>query len=288
MSDLYGLQTGGMTCLGESDDNPELSDAPRSAAVKWYSTAPASGLKKASLDRSSLALRIQDNLDWAQAFDPLVSPFPSVDLWSEIQPLWTKPPKEFVAGLFDVLLGRPPEPDGLEKACAALADGASRVAMARTVALSAEAVEFQLDLSWLPHLDAMESEEIWEKVRSLWDAPDEVFVAGLYPLLLDRDPEPAGLCAHCEAMKTGASRACVVRAFAQGDEAQFRRLDVSWLPRLDNMPTPQAQRNRFSFHRLKSAFRQWREGKKSGRSAGPLRFNQSFQSAGPAAEGRPA
>ena len=287
MSDLFGWQTGEAALLVE-DDSPDGSLTTATTKNTRPSGQTRAALKMTPLDPSSLVRRIHDNFNWAQAFDPQVSIFPPVDLWKDLKPLWTKSNREFVTGIFEVLLGRAPEPAGLEMACAALADGASRFALARTVALSDEAAASQLDLSWLPHLDEVEPEAVWEKVQSLWDEPDEVFVAQLYPLLLVRPPEHEAVKAHCRAMRRGASRASVVRAFALSDEAQLRGIRISWLPRLEMMPVSLPPPPRLSFNWLKTAFRLWRSGKKSPLAGRPPVAQGSHQPSAATAEGRRA
>ena len=175
-------------------------------------------------------------MNWAFVFNHRVSPIAPADVWREIKALWATPSEDFVCGLYEVLLGRPPEPSALATLCAALENDGSRFALTRTIALSDEAMLSHLDLSWLPELDAVESEAVWKKLQLLWSKPDRVFVASLYPLLLVRPPEWKGVAAHCRAMKAGTSRADVVRAIALSDEAQRRGLSVAWLPRLETLP----------------------------------------------------
>jgi Domain of unknown function (DUF4214) len=289
MSDRSGMQTCEASFFAEDDDAEFSRPSPTAAGYSHAIGRAPFTLKRASLDHSSLARRIHDNLNWAYAFDRQASPVPPVDLWQEIKTLWVKPNEGFVTGLYEVLLGRPPEPEGLATLCAALADGASRVALARTIALSAEAAVSELDISWLPRLNDVESESVWEKVQSLWDEPDSVFVANLYPLLLVRPPEPAGVVAHCRAMKTGASRACVVRAFALSDEALLRGLSFSWLPRLEIITRPSPPPPPFlALHWLKTAFRRWRHGKKRALLGISRKSERTPQPARNVAEGGPA
>jgi hypothetical protein len=258
MSDRSGLPTCEASPFAVAEPADFSLSSPGAASdYRPASHAPISP-KRAALDHSDLARRMRDNLNWALAFDPRASPFPPTDVWPEIKALWPKSDEEFVTGLYDVLLGRPPDPSGLETFCASLAAGAPRVALVRTMALSDEAVVSQLDLSWLPYLDEVEAEAVWKKMQSLWGEPDRMFVAGLYPLLLVRPPEWMGVAAHCRAMKAGTSRACVVRAIALSDEAQVRGLCVSWLPRLETLPTAQPRPPLLSFGWLKAAFRRWR------------------------------
>jgi hypothetical protein len=261
MNDQSELQTAEASFFAE---DAEFSESALAAAGDSHARRPACApFKNAPLDHSNLARRIHDNLNWAYMFDHRTSAIPPADLWGEIKALLAKPNQEFVTGLYEVLLGRPPEPVGVAILCASLKEGASRAALVRTIALSDEATACQLDLSWLPYLDEVEADVLWEKVQLLWDAPDRVFVSRLYPLLLVRPPEPTGVAAHCRALKTGASRASVVRAIALSDEAQVRGLSISWLPQLEILPPPSPPAPLLSLHWLKTAFRRWRNGNQS-------------------------
>jgi hypothetical protein len=283
MNDQSELQTAEASFFVE---DAEFSESALAAAGESYARGQASApLENAPLDQSNLARRIHDNLNWAHLFDVEASPTPPVDLWPEIKALWAKPEEEFVTGLYDVLLGRPPEPSNRAKMCVALAKGASRFALVRTIALSDEAVFSQLDVSCLAQVDDAESNAVWEKMQSLWGKPDRLFVAGLYPLLLVRPPDWMGVAAHCRAMKAGAPRACVVRAVALSDEAQMRGLSLSWLPRLETLPPPPPRPPLLSLSWLKAAIRRWRQGEKIASNASPSDAVAALQPIGAAAEG---
>ncbi len=233
--------------------------------------------RNSPLDQSSLARRIHDNLNWAHIFDAEASSAPPVDLWQEIKAIWDKPAAEFVTRLYYVLLGRPPEPTVLASLCLALAQDTTRFTLVRTITLSDEATFYHIDISWLAQMDDVESNAVWEKVQSLWGEPDHVFVAGLYPLLLVRPPEPIGVATHCRAMTAGTSRACVVRTIALSDEAQIRGLSLSWLPRLETLAPqvpetllpPLPRPSPLSVGWFKVAFLRWRKGEKTVLTANP-------------------
>ena len=118
MSDRSGMQTCEASAFAQ-EENAELSRPMPAAAGDSHvlGLAPPSP-KKASLDHSSLVRRIHDNLNWAYMFDHRTSSIPPVDLWGEIKALLAKPNKEFVTRLYEVLLGRPPEPLGVTLMCA--------------------------------------------------------------------------------------------------------------------------------------------------------------------------
>src|SRR5665213_901267 len=283
MSDRSELQTCEASFLAEDAQlSPSLPTAARDSYAVGQAQTP---FKNAPLDHSNLARRIHDNLNWAHIFDAEASPIPPVDSWQEIKAVWAKSDEEFVTGLYEVLLGRRPEPSALATMCLALAQGATRFALVRTIALSDEAAFSQIDISWLAQLNDIESNVVWEKMQSLWSEPDDVFVAGLYPLLLVRPPDPIGVAAHCRAMKAGTPRACVVRAVALSDEAQMRGLSLSWLPRLETLPPNRLRPSLLSLHWLKTAFRRWRKGEKNASTANPPDLEAALQPVGATAEG---
>jgi hypothetical protein len=284
MGDQSGLQTREASPFSEAKP-AVFSPLSLSAARGSHALGQAPGVhKRTTLDHSSLANRIRDNLNWALVFDRRPSPFRPADIWSEIMTLWPAPDVDFVSGLHELLLDRPPDPSSLETFRAVLAAGAPRAALVRVIALSREAADSQLDVSWLPRLDDVEADAVWAKVQSLWGEPDRVFVASLYPLLLIRPPERMGVAAHCRAMKAGTSRACVVRAIALSDEAQMRGLSVAWLPQLDILPTTSPRPPLLSLNWLKTAFRRWRNGEKTASPASPPQREGTPQPIGAAAE----
>ncbi|HBI44101.1 MAG TPA: hypothetical protein DDY78_14800 [Planctomycetales bacterium] len=285
MGDQSGLQTRQTAPFSEARpaefSQPSLT-AARGSHPLDHVPAP---LRTTTLDQSGLANRIRDNLNWATTFHRRSSPFRPADVWSEIMTLWPAPDEDFVSGLYELLLDRPPDPVSLETFLAVLAAGAPRAALVRVIALSRDAAVSQLDVSWLPRLETVEPDAVWAKVQSLWGEPDRVFVASLYPLLLVRPPEWEGVTAHCRAMKAGTSRAYVVRAIALSDEALVRGLSVSWLPQLETLPTPPSDPPVMSVHWLRTAFRRWRTTVKSFSSASSRETEGAPQSVGAAAEG---
>ena len=107
------------------------------------------------MDATDLARRINDNLHWSRSG---ASELPKgkdrpLHLWQKIEFLWREPDETFAAGLYWLLLGRMGEAEGLALLCAAMAAGAKRADIVRAVALSDEAFQQKLDLSWLSHLD---------------------------------------------------------------------------------------------------------------------------------------
>jgi SAM-dependent methyltransferase len=70
------------------------------------------------------------------------------------------PDESFVYGLYEVLLDRMPDPEGLASHLALLEQGQSRAALVRSFATSEEAQMRRLDTSWLPQLEALSSSAV--------------------------------------------------------------------------------------------------------------------------------
>jgi glycosyltransferase involved in cell wall biosynthesis/GT2 family glycosyltransferase len=75
-------------------------------------------------------------------------------------------------------------------------------------------------------------------VRRLWHEPDEVFLAGLYSLLLNRDVDDEGKAHYLTALRGGAARAEVVRTLALSAEARQSGRPVGWLDDLERHRGP--------------------------------------------------
>jgi ribosomal protein S18 acetylase RimI-like enzyme len=97
-----------------------------------------------------LARRISDHLSWS---GPAPAGEPAPDIWAALQPLLGRPEEEFVRGLYSLLLGRAADTDGLINNLAALAAGASRADVIRSIAGSEECRAGGTDISWLSRLD---------------------------------------------------------------------------------------------------------------------------------------
>jgi hypothetical protein len=107
------------------------------------------------MDATDVARRINDNLLWSRAgeqesLDGEVRP---KDVWAQIEALWPESDESFVSGLYLVLLGRLPDAAGVTALCQAMAEGMKRADVIRALALSDEARNQKLDVSWLPLLN---------------------------------------------------------------------------------------------------------------------------------------
>jgi glycosyltransferase involved in cell wall biosynthesis/GT2 family glycosyltransferase len=75
-------------------------------------------------------------------------------------------------------------------------------------------------------------------VRRLWHEPDETFLAGIYNLLLNRDPDHEGKAHYLAVLQSGAGRAAVVRSLALSSEAQQAGRPEGWLDMLEQGSWP--------------------------------------------------
>jgi hypothetical protein len=79
-----------------------------------------------------------------------------------------------------------------------------------------------------------DGDALLSEVLKLWPEPDDVFIRGLVPLLLGREADAEGL-AYGLSLLRQSSRLRTVQTIALGEEAQARRIDISWLPRLEQL-----------------------------------------------------
>src|SRR5262249_44783835 len=75
-------------------------------------------------------------------------------------------------------------------------------------------------------------------VGRLWHEPEEVFLAGLYGLLLNRDMDDDGKAHYLAALRGGATRAAIVRSLALSAEARQSGRPVGWLDDLERGRAP--------------------------------------------------
>ena len=79
-----------------------------------------------------------------------------------------------------------------------------------------------------------DGDALLSEVLKLWTEPDDAFIRGLVPLLLGREADAEGLSYGRSLLRQG-SRLRTVTTIALCAEAQARRIDVSWLPRLEQL-----------------------------------------------------
>ncbi|HBI45539.1 MAG TPA: hypothetical protein DDY78_22200 [Planctomycetales bacterium] len=107
------------------------------------------------MNAADVARRIHDNLHWSRAGEKelLDGNGRPKDVWAQIEALGPDSDESFVSGLYLVLLGRAPDATGMTALCQAIAGGMKRADVIRALALSDEARNQKLDVSWLPRLN---------------------------------------------------------------------------------------------------------------------------------------
>jgi len=125
---------------------------------------------------------------------------------------------EFIRGLYDALLGRPPEPDGLQEKLAPLALGGSRLDVVRSIAGSDEARARGVDPSLAERLQGADPAGTVAAVRATWTLDDDRFVEAL--------PHALGIAADAPALRAAVRdvlaegrRPALEHALAHGDVA---------------------------------------------------------------------
>lgn len=163
------------------------------------------GLPRKDAEAAASAL-----LDWPEMRSPFIA---------AIRKIWSKPPDEFVTGLYRLLFGREPDPDGLAYYTVALRHGTSRAAVVRTIATSAEGWGYVGEADWLKALEPLEAQDRVQEIEVLWPAPSAAFVRGLYRVLLGREPDFMGWLRHMASLRGGRSRMDLLRSIANSVEA---------------------------------------------------------------------
>jgi hypothetical protein len=152
--------------------------------------------------------------------------------WDEIHALWPAADDDFVRGVYRALLGRPAEEQELRPWRRFLADRGERAELVQVVATSDEARRIPLDTAWLPRLTSLSAERCWTELVRLLPQPDDLFIRGLYELLLLHPAGPQDLAAGRAFLRAGHARAEFVRLLTATDEFARLRLPTSWLERL--------------------------------------------------------
>jgi len=173
---------------------------------------------------------------------PQLSSLAPEDFFKAIQALWNEDPRELVQGLYLLLLGRYPTAVELDAAAVSLREGQNRIRFIYSLAVSPEARERGLALSWMPRLSTLSADEFSELMRSVLNGPEEALVPSLYRSLLGRDPDTEGLERFTTALKER-GRVNVLKAIADSKEARSLNLPRPWLSRLakDPVSTPSSR-----------------------------------------------
>ncbi len=147
------------------------------------------------------------------------------------------PEREFVDGMYELLLGRKADAAGMQLHLDLLARGVSRPDLLRGMTTCPEYHRTHQGTEWLAALDRLSAEGIWAEVcRLLSLAPGE-FLDGLSDLLLHRELTPEERTRYAEAAKSADGRVQLVRSLAESAESRALGLDRSWLPRTERLTT---------------------------------------------------
>jgi hypothetical protein len=172
-----------------------------------------------------IARRIGDNLAWAR-------PPGERKALAEVRKLWSAGDEVFVRGLYPVLLRRDVEDGELCHWLRFLNDGGQRADLIRILTTSDEARRARIDTSWLPRLRSLSSEACWAELLRLWPQPDELFVKGVYELLLLRPAEQRDMTAAHDLLAYGSSRVDLIRLLTATEEFARLGLPTDWLEKL--------------------------------------------------------
>lgn len=119
---------------------------------------------------------------------------------------------ETVRGIYQELLGRGPDPIGLQHYVGKLEQGVSRKRIAREIGRSGEAVAYRAQR-------AVTAGGV-RSVADLLKLDGEPFVHAAYKVLLGRDADPTGLAHHLALLEDGEDRAAVILGLHRSAEGQ--------------------------------------------------------------------
>jgi hypothetical protein len=154
-------------------------------------------------------------------------------MFQAVRGLWGLPDPEFVESLYDVLFCRPADPPALATALDRLAREITRLDLIRELVSSEEYTATNQTRDWLGWLDTLSAEGMWAELLRLWPLPAAEFVEGLYDLLLHRSPDADGKAYHLGLLADGLTRVDLIRSLTESAEFIARRLDGSWVGRLE-------------------------------------------------------
>ncbi|HEX8103535.1 MAG TPA: glycosyltransferase, partial [Solirubrobacteraceae bacterium] len=155
----------------------------------------------------------------ARLLDPVAFP---VDYEAGVRRLLPLGDEAFVVGLYALLLGREPEPEGLRNYVASLGGGLRRVDLIRTVASSDEARLRGVGSAFLERLELLDRAEAERRVRAVWTLDDDAFVTGLHAALLGGEATPDVDAEARARLAAGASRRSLLEALVADGRAGRR------------------------------------------------------------------
>lgn len=164
------------------------------------------------------------DLTWVQELEQ----FTSAWVWRGILSHWNKPAKDFIRGLYEVILHRQADPDGLEVYLSQLADGAPRTAIVQSLADSREFHLKGIERDWIPRIPLLEPGYLRAKITEVLEADNVTFVRTLFDAILHRAGTPADIRPFVQTLCHGTRRADVLRTFLTCPEAEHRYDGAQW------------------------------------------------------------
>jgi hypothetical protein len=134
-----------------------------------------------------------------------------------LRKLYRKERDSFVAGCYRELLGREPDPAGMQHHLRLLGGGTSKLTVLTSLLQCPEADRLYRS-GPAPHAGGKRSSAA-DLFRGLYAQSDEAYVQGLYEELLCRRPDRHGCKQNVQQLKRGASRATVAAQLLQSGEA---------------------------------------------------------------------
>ncbi|RKN85298.1 DUF4214 domain-containing protein [Paenibacillus ginsengarvi] len=133
-----------------------------------------------------------------------------------LRKVYRKDRDSFVAGCYRELLGREPDPDGMQHHLRLLAGGASKLTVMTSLLQCPEADRLYRSGGAPGSRRRPSAADLF---RRLYAQSDEAYVQGLYEELLCRRPDRHGCKQNVQQLKRGASRATVAAQLLQSGEA---------------------------------------------------------------------
>jgi hypothetical protein len=174
------------------DGYGEIAITPTNTGILPQIPAPVNGISATTLSSSDLSALLQGN----QSAMRFVAGTEAITLVDGVLSVGPDTNEAFLTRLYESLLGRSPDPNGISAWDAASNAGTTQSAIAQAFVSSSE---FQ---------------------TAHPDQDNNSFVASLYKSFLGRNPEPAGLAAWTAILDAGGSRGDVTVGFANSAEAK--------------------------------------------------------------------
>lgn len=135
---------------------------------------------------------------------------------------------------YRALLGREPDPSGLQHYLGRLASGVEKAQIIKDIWTSPEGQSYDARLPGLPDLiNAIGSKPHpnRDEIARLMQLPDDAFISAAYRRLLGRDADASGGAFYMSSLQQGMSRWYVIKQLACSEEAGNRAAHVNGLAR---------------------------------------------------------